>query len=305
MARLLDLKQLQCFVAVAEEGSFSRAARRLNMTQPPLSRQVINLETFLGVELLRRTTRSVRLSQAGREFLPDAQRLLRLTEHVTLQGSRLSDTTVGKVRLGFTAASSYSFLPQLIGRSQNTFPSLDLVLRDMPTQSQLEALFSGQIDVGFLRTLNCPPGILMERVIREPFVIALPDAHPLLERRTITLSDLDASALIMYSPLWDPLFHSLLTALFQNRSFSPNIVQHVTQVHSVLALVQAGIGIGFVPQSAANLRYPDIEYRHMELDSRQYIDLHMAWRTELDLPVLTTFVDFARAFAADWEPPPL
>ncbi len=303
MARMLDLKQLQCFVAVAEEGSFSRAAQSLNMTQPPLSRQVSNLEAFLGVELLRRTTRTVRLSQAGREFLPDAQRLLRLTEHVTLQGSRLSGATVGKVRLGFTAAASYSFLPQLIGRSQKVYPGLDLVLRDMPTQSQLEALFSGQIDVGFLRTPTCPPGLVMERVIREPFVLAIPDSHPLLRKRAIQLADLSGNPLIMYSPLWDPLFHSLLTALFQNSGLNPNIVQHVTQVHSVLALVQAGIGIGLVPQSAANLRYPDVEYRHMAVDSRQYIDLHMAWRAEQDLPVLTTFMDFARQFAAEWQPP--
>jgi len=302
---MLDLRQLQCFVAVAEEGSFSQAAARLNMTQPPLSRQLQNLEQFLGVELLRRTTRSVQLSHAGREFLPEANRLLRLAEHVTLQAMRLNEETFGVVRLGFTAASAYSFLPSLIGESRHQFPALDLVLRDMPTQSQIDALFSGQIDIGFLRSPTCPPGIRMERIVREPFVVALPSDHELMGRSALTLQDFDKRDVIMYSPLWDPLFHSLITALFHNGSVSPNIAQFVTQVHSVLALVEAGVGVGFVPQSAANLRFAGVSYLPLAEGSRQSVDLFMAWREEQDLPILTTFMSFVRSFAAGWVPPRL
>src|SRR5690606_25154416 len=130
---MFELSQLRCFVAVAEELHFGRAAQRLNMTQPPLSRQVQLLERILGVVLLDRTSRSVRLTPAGRSFLIEARRILRLAETASLTTRRIASGEEGRVAIGFTAASGYSFLPQLVELSRTRLPGVDLALREMVT----------------------------------------------------------------------------------------------------------------------------------------------------------------------------
>jgi len=164
---------------------------------------------------------------------------------------------------------------------------------------------SGQIDLGFLRSPTCPPGIRIERIVEEPFVLAMPVGYDLARRSEVTLQQLHRREFIMYSPLWDSLFHSLITALFQNAGVSPNISQFVTQVHSVLALVEAGLGVGLVPQSALSLRFAGVTFRHLARRHRQTVDLFVAWREEQDLLVIETFATFVREFAKQWLPPEL
>ena len=128
---MFELSQLRCFVAVAEELHFGRAAQRLNMTQPPLSRQVQLLERILGVVLLDRTSRSVRLTPAGRSFLIEAKRILRLAESAALATRRIGKGDAGRVAIGFTAASGYSFLPNLVDLARTKLPNVDLALREL------------------------------------------------------------------------------------------------------------------------------------------------------------------------------
>src|SRR5919206_4230100 len=147
---MFDLNQLRCFVTVAEELHFGRAAARLNMTQPPLSRQIQVLEHIIDAPLLERTSRSVRLTPAGRTFLPEARRILRLAESAVASTKRIARGEAGSIAIGFTAASGYSFLPRLITASRSRFPDVDLVLKEMVTADQLEALAAHRIDVGLL-----------------------------------------------------------------------------------------------------------------------------------------------------------
>ena len=299
---MFELSQLRCFVAAAEELHVGRAAQRLNMTQPPLSRQIQLLERILGVTLLDRTSRSVRLTPAGRAFLLEARRILRLADNAALATRRIASGKAGSVAIGFTAASGYGFLPTLITRARAQLPNYDLVLQEMVTRDQVEALLTGRIDVGLLR----PPIERQEfgavRVVQEPLVGALPAGDPRLSRSRLTLQDFDGQPLIMYSPGGAQYFYDLLRTLFDQVGVSPIHVQHMSQIHSMLALVRAGLGAAVVPEAATYLHFDDVYFRPVDTDPERPVELHLVWRKDNDNPALEGFLELcARPIASSTE----
>ncbi|TXM99895.1 LysR family transcriptional regulator, partial [Methylobacterium sp. WL122] len=162
---MFDFSQLRCFATVAEELHFGRAAARLNMTQPPLSRQIQVLERVLDVQLLDRTSRSVRLTAAGRSFLPEAQRILRLAETATHVTRQVAAGRAGVLKLGFTAASAYDFLPRLVIAARAELPDVTLSLREMVTKDQVEELLGGRIDAALVRPPVTHPDLASVRAL--------------------------------------------------------------------------------------------------------------------------------------------
>lgn len=285
---MFELSQLRCFVAVAEELHFGRAARRLNLTQPPLSRQIQLLEHMLEVKLFDRTSRSVALTPAGATFLPEARRLLRLSEAAALSAKRTAGGQAGTVTIGFTAVSGYDYLPRLIAGFRKAAPDIDLILREMVSAEQIEALASGRIDLGLIR----PPFSRIELhsrcVVREPLLLAAPAGHRLAKASAVSLADLDQQPLVTYSPYEARYFYDLLATIFTKAGIAPQYVQHISQIHSILGLVKAGLGLALVPQAATNLRFRGVVLRPIEVDDR-IVELHLAWRrsnANPSLPVL-------------------
>jgi DNA-binding transcriptional LysR family regulator len=299
---MFELSQLRCFVATAEELHFGRAAQRLNMTQPPLSRQVQLLERILGVTLLDRTSRSVRLTPAGRAFLLEARRILRLAESAALATRRIASGDAGQIAIGFTAASGYNFLPQLVILSKARLPNADLTLREMVTREQVEALLTGRIDIGLVRPPMERAEFATARVLSEPLVAALPTGDARLAKASLTLADFDDQPLIMYSPEGAGYFYNMLTTLFDANGVTPNYVQHVTQIHSMLALVHAGLGAAIVPEAAMSLNFDDVQFRPVETTPDRPVELYMAWRKDNESPILQTFIDLCLAEASPAEP---
>src|SRR5471032_3088290 len=181
-----ELRQLRCFVAAAEELHFGRAAARMNMTQPPLSRQIQLLEHVLGVKLLDRTSRAVKLTPAGRVFLLEARRILRLTESAALTTRRTASGEAGTITLGFTATSGYSFLPRLISACTSRLPNVTIALKEMVSSEQTEALLTGRIDVGLLRPPIERAEFTKFRILTEPLVAALPSGDARLQKASLT-----------------------------------------------------------------------------------------------------------------------
>jgi DNA-binding transcriptional LysR family regulator len=290
---LFELSQLRCFVAAAEELHFGRAAERLYMTLPPLSRQIQILERILGVQLLQRTSRVVRLTPAGRTFLPEARRILHLAESAAVSTRRTAAGEAGAVAIGYTAAAGYSFLPELITTARERLPGVDFVLEEMVTAEQVEGLASHRIDVALLR-----PPVRREfesvRVLREPLLAALPAEHRLAKGRLPKLTDFDCQPLVMYSPYEAQYFYDLLAAIFSKAGVAPRYVQHVSQVHAILALVRAGLGGALVPASAASLRFQGVALRPIETRPARPVELFLAWERNSDNPVLPAFMDVAR-----------
>lgn len=296
---MFELSQLRCFVAVAEELHFGRAAQRLNMTQPPLSRQVQLLERILGVVLLDRTSRSVRLTPAGRSFLIEAKRILRLAESAALATRRIGKGDAGRVAIGFTAASGYSFLPNLVDLARTRLPNVDLALRELVSGEQVEALLTGRIDLGLVRPPLTRPEFDKVRVLTEPLVAALPTGDPRLEKDRLTLSDFDAGPMITYAPEGAGYFHAMLTAMFDEAGVSPNYVQHMAQIHSILALVHARIGAAVVPEAATRLHFDGVEFRPLETRPARPVELFVAWRKDNDNPSLKPLLELISAQVGD------
>jgi DNA-binding transcriptional LysR family regulator len=293
---MFQLNQIRCFVAVAEELHFGRAADRLNMTQPPLSRQIQVLERVLGVSLLDRTSRSVSLTHAGRNFLLEARRVLRIADSAILNTRRIAQGDAGSLAIGFTAASGYSILPKLIQLALANLPNVDLTLREMVTQEQAEALSDGRIDIGLLR----PPMNRLEfetkRLTNESLLAALPSGDPRLDKDVLELSDFDGKALIMYSTEGAQYFHDMLVALLRGAGVTPVFVQHMSQIHSMLSLVHAGLGAALVPEAAASLHFKDVHFRPVTTNPPKPVELVMTWRKGNPNPALHRFL----ALRDDW-----
>jgi len=284
---MFSLARLSCFIAVAEELHFGRAAERLHMTQPPLSRQIQQLEAELGVQLIDRTTRSVMLTPAGVAFLPDARRILQLAESAALTVKRVPAGDLGTVVVGFTAASAHAVLPRLLERTRAKLPDVKLELREMVSAAQIEGLMTGEIDLGMARPPLKRPGIVSRPLLHEQLVAALPAEHPLVgQARQLTLNDLDGQDVIMYSPIQARYFNELLISAFTIAGATPRYVQFVTQVHTMLVLVRSAIGIALVPASAATLHPEGVVFRSIGAFRERPVELDAAWRGDSTNPAL-------------------
>ena len=197
---MFEISQLRCFLAVAEELHFSRAAERLNMTQPPLSRQIRLLEHHVGARLLERSSRAVRLTAAGKAFFPEAARILRLAEEATFTARRVAKGEQGTLAIGFTGGAGYSLLPEVVRRVRQQSPGVALTLKELVSTVQVEALNAGQIDLGLMRPHALNAELESALLATEALMVAIPkddaDAWPLAP----TLADLHGRPFVMYSP---------------------------------------------------------------------------------------------------------
>ncbi|MFV2119214.1 LysR substrate-binding domain-containing protein [Streptomyces sp. Act-28] len=284
---MFTLAQLTSFVAVAEELHFTRAAERLNMTQPPLSRQIQLLESELRVQLLDRTNRTVRLTPAGRAFLVEARRILRQSEHATLAVRRVSTGEAGAIAVGFTAASAYSALGGLLGTARAALPGVEILLRELVTRDQLKALSEGSLDLGLIRPAATGGDLTSRTAVREGLLAALPAEHPLAAADgPMRIEEFDGEDFLMYSPIEARYFHELLISIFRTARVRPVFTQYLTQVHSILALVHGGWGIALVPEAAVRMRYGGIVFRQVDLPDPQPVELNLVWRRSNDNPAL-------------------
>ena len=286
---MFHLRQIECFVAVAEELHFGRAAERLHMTQPPLSRQVRLLEHELQIDLFLRTSRTVRITPAGSVFLPEARRILALAANAASAAQRTARGDAGLINLGFTAGSSYSFLPRLVAHTNSSLKHIDIVLHEMLTRDQIEALHGHTVDVSVLRRVPDVTSIKFVRVAREMMVLAVPHGHRLSRGRAPTLNELEGESFITFSPIDGPYFYELVERMLKNADVHVNYLQRVGQIHSILSLVSTGQGIALVPESAKALRFDHVIIRKVKMQP-VFSELFLAWKTDNPNPALPPFL---------------
>lgn len=293
--RMLDLGQVRCFVAAATELNFRRAAALLNMTQPPLSRQIQLLEDNLGVMLFERIGRTVKLTTEGRVFLADATRLLNLAEQAESTVRRASKGKTGRVRLGFTGAAGYELIPELLVAAADVLPEIDVVLLELVSAAQIEAFAANAIDLGFLRPLPSRQKLEFLLVDEEPLIVALPKRHTLCQFEQIALKQLDEQPFIMHSPTQGKYFHDRIMGMLATEGVNLNIAQYIDQTPTILSLVRAGLGVAILPASAQRFHYDNVEFRFIAQHSIQ-AEMSMAWRADQDNPAVIAF----RLMAAEY-----
>lgn len=288
---MFSLVQLECFIAVAEELHFGAAANRLKMTQPPLSRQIQQLERELETPLFARTSRRVELTQAGKALLPNARRLIDLAAKAVADVKSVGAGASGTITIAYTAMGGQAVMPELLRKASAAFPDVTMLLRELVTVEQVEAIEKGTVDIGIMRPLVSRPQIRTRPVYREKLVVAVPAESALARRgEPVKLIDLIDEPMLMYSPGVARYFHDLLLSMFVASGVHPRIAQYAGQVPTLLALVSAGLGVTFVPASAARI-CPDavalLPVAESDPSDRvNQVELDVAWSTENQNPLL-------------------
>jgi DNA-binding transcriptional LysR family regulator len=280
------LEQLRGLVAVAEELHFGRAAARLRMTQPPLSRQIQKLEAAIGVRLLDRDNRRVALTPAGEAFLREARRVLAIAEAAPDLAQRVSSGTSGVVRVGFTAASTFGILGRLLDDLERELPEVRVELFEMVTREQVAAIAGDDLDLGLARP-PFDPDLFDSRLLhREALLLAVPAGHRLTGLgRPAVPADLATEPLIFHSQQKARYFYDLVVSmvpLAQER-----VVQSVSQILTMLWLVAAGRGIAFVPASATLLGIPGVAFAPLATPIPEPVELHLLWPRHSQNPALS------------------
>lgn len=294
---MFEISQLRCFVAVAEELHFSRAAERLNMTQPPLSRQIQLLEHSVGAQLLDRSSRVVRLTAAGKAFLPEAARILRLSEEAGLMARRVARGEQGSLAIGFTSASGYTLLPEVVRRLRERTPSIALSLKELVSTAQVEALNAGQLDMGLMRPFTLQGELLSLPIRTEGMLLAVPALEADTWPQQPTLACLHQRPFIMYSPYEARPFYQMLTARFEREGVVPDVVEHIGQVHTMLALVSAGVGAALVSEACARLQFDGVVLRRIDTEPVHTV---CSYRRDNENPILQLFIrDILPTFQAE------
>lgn len=260
----MEFRHLRYFIAVAEEKNFTRAAERLHMAQPPLSRQIQQLEEFLGVELIQKGTRPVTLTEAGVFFLAHARQLLDQFQELKTMTQR-----IGKLEralsVGFVASTLYGLLPDIIRRYRERHPEVEVTLHEMTTVEQLKALKEGRIDVGFGRLVSEQPNIRRILLREERMVVAMFPGHRLAaEEGSLRLVELVGEPLLLYPKAPRPSFADQVMAVFARAGLTPEFVTEVRELQIAMGLVAAGQGIAIVPESVQGMHHRNVVYRKVE-----------------------------------------
>jgi len=260
----MELRHLRYFVAVAEERNFTRAAQRLHIAQPPLSRQIQQLEETLGVQLLERGSRPLKLTETGKFFYSHATQLLAQTAELESMTRRVG-TIERSLSVGFVGSTLYGMLPKIIRRFRDENTTVELSLHEMSTMDQIRALKDGRIDVGFGRIRHEDANIRRVILREEKMIVALPEGHPLsLAKAVLALRDLLNETLIVFPKAPRPSYADQVLSAFKDRALEPRKIYEVRELQIALGLVAAGEGISVVPSSVYGLKRDDVSYKELD-----------------------------------------
>src|SRR6478609_8378054 len=292
----MEIRHLRYFVAVAEELHFGRAAQRLHIQQPPLSRQIQDLETELGFPLFERSRRRVELTPAGIALLGRARQVFEALDVAIHDARSASDGETGRLVIGYPSSLAYSGLTELLRAFRTRFPSVELSLRELPPGDQIDGLKAGSLDVGFVRSSLDEPGLSAELVRREPLMAVLPDDHRLATRRSVPLEALSNEPFVLFPRARGPAFFDQLITLCGTAGFTPRVVQEAPQL-DIVSMVAAGFGVSIMPASMRNFRRPGVAFR--PIVGAPQTELLIVWRKHNLSAALHKFVDLVRVLGVD------
>jgi DNA-binding transcriptional LysR family regulator len=260
----MELRHCRYFVAVAEELHFGRAAKRLGISQPPLSQQIRQLEEELGVELLRRTKRNVRLTSAGEVFLQAARKILRGIEDSLDVTRRAARGEVGTLQVGYAPGVEIEILPRVLREFARLYPEVDVRLLPLHTRDQLDALRQRRIDAALILLPASTDGLEVGRVRHEPLILVAPRGHPLARKREIHLRDLEGVSYVHLARAYEPMYHDHILGLARDARVTLRVVAESAHLYDNLSLVAAGVGVSLLPNCVRLVRRAGVVYRPLK-----------------------------------------
>jgi LysR family transcriptional regulator, benzoate and cis,cis-muconate-responsive activator of ben and cat genes len=297
----MEVRHLRYFAAVARELNFSRAAEQLHIAQPPLSRQIRQLEDELGAELIDRGARPLRLTPAGQFFHTQATQMLERLAEVSAATARIARGTRLWFGVGFVPSTLYGVLPEVIRRFRVTRPDVDVGLSELTTLQQLDALKSGRIDIGFGRLRFDDPRVGGAVITEESMVAALPSGHALARRKRVSLAQLAAEPLLLYPARPRPSYADQVLEMFRSRSLQPVVALEANELQTAIGLVVAGIGYAMVPHSVQALHRDGLVYVPLS-DAGVTSPVIMNFRAGDESALAAEFRELATAVAAEMAP---
>jgi DNA-binding transcriptional LysR family regulator len=287
----MELRHLRYFVAVAEELNVRRAAERLHVSQPPLSRQIHDLEEEIGAQLFLRGKRGMQLTEAGRFLLEEARQILGHSERAIRLTNAASRGEAGRLSIAYSAAIFDPVFSRAARIFRQRFPLVELAMGELSFSTQLQALLDKQLDMGPQHPDN---ELIFECIRRVDTCIALPSDHPLAKRRHLKLRDLAGEPFIFPRQSMST-FRAWLLEMCQSAGFTPKIVQEADNAMGIMGLVAAGVGVAFTPETARIFKSMGFECR--VLDEVPKFELHCVWRRDNNSPLLPAFLKILRECA--------
>jgi len=273
----IELRHLRYFVAVAEELHFGRAALRLNISQPPLSQQIIQLETETGAKLFNRTNRSVQLTAAGQQLLSDARAILLQVEQAADRAARLDRGEEGELRIGFTSSAPFTaVVSAALFRFRQRWPQVHIQMQEINTRQQLAPLHDGRLDLGVMRNTPLPADLCHQLLLSEPLYAVVHKAHPLADADKISVTALAAEPFVFFDPQGGTALYSDILALLHRYHIKPFITQEVGEAMTILGLVATGLGVSILPASFRRARLADLVWLPLTEDDA-ISELWLVW----------------------------
>lgn len=289
----MDIRQLKYFIAVAEEQHIGRAADRLHISQPPLTRQIHALEEELGVLLFTRTKWGVTLTEVGEYLLNHAREIKAHVELVKEHAKQAGKGQVGRIDVGVYGSAMLNIIPQILNAFTSQNPSVKVVLHTLNKGRQIEALHRGQILIAFERYLPESKGLRLEPVYSEPLCVALNARNPLAQQASIDMDQLRDEPII-----GEVVPSVAVKALFDKHCFEPIVAQKSQDMISAAVMVAGGFGTAIVPESLKNLQLPNVVYRPLTSGDESPIELQCAYRSAEQSPLLHALLATVRGFSA-------
>jgi len=293
----MELRHLRYFVAVAEELNFTKAAEKLRLAQPSLTRQIHNLEEELGVRLLDRTRNQVSLTEEGKSFLVDARRLVALSLESVMAVQRFSRGESGQLNLGYLFKFNFDLLPATLATFYQTYPEIAVNLFDMSPAEQLRTLEARKIDLGFVglrppASFKNMAALKWECVARHNIVVVLPARHPLVKKSKIMMRDLKPLFFVAMSEQTHPGSHDWLSGLCQQAGFTPRILQDVELESGIMTFVAEGLGVTLAREQIKNLPHPGVVFRPLVTAAKA--DYWIAWHRENRSKALGQYIEIVK-----------
>ncbi|HWF17904.1 MAG TPA: LysR substrate-binding domain-containing protein [Verrucomicrobiae bacterium] len=299
----MELRHLRYFIAVAEELNFRRAAERLHLAQPPLSSQIKDLEEELGTPLFDRSTRSVKLTAAGKIFLEEARAVLLMAQRATQNVRNAHHGLIGPLRIGVLAPSATPRLARILSAFRKQFPNVHFSLAEFTSTEQLQRLRDDQLDVGLLRPPVTFPELEFLFLETSPMVLAAPAEHRLAKARKIYWSDFDNEKMVMIHPALQHGYYDKFLELCAKAGSTPVLGQYANDIHSKMWLISAGFGIAPTTKTIAEVKRPGLVFRELP-PGLPLVETLLVWKRSNNSPVLRNFLDCFAALAKTCENAP-
>ncbi|EOZ99314.1 als operon regulatory protein AlsR, putative [Indibacter alkaliphilus LW1] len=273
----IELRHLEYFRAVAEELNFGRAAERLFISQPGLSRQIKQMEEILEVQLFERTKRKVELTAAGQFLKAEVDYIFNHLELTKTQIKEIAAGNIGELRVGFLGSAAHTVIPELLVKISQTFPRIQTSLEELSNAMQIEMLEKDKLDLGFVRLARVPESLEMKMVHQDTFSVVLPLGHPLTEEGFKHVGQLKDENFILFSQDYSSIYYDKIMSICEDRGFSPRITHKSVHALTIFKLVEAGLGVAIVPTSLK--QGYDLKVKFIEMDKiKQKTELYAVWK---------------------------